>query len=94
MLLSFVYDYLQPIQADGGGAQTIRREAGCRHALCDDPVHETVATIPAPYLKMDGHAVSAFAVRKLDEVIRQFIALAGFGSGLTWAGRLSRWPYP
>lgn len=150
--------------ADGSGAQAICREAGCRRALCDDPVHETVATGPVPYLKMDGHAVFTFAVRKLDEVVRQLctqvsiepdaldlifahqanlrildavarrmklpmdkfylnlkevgntssasiplcldeaaragvlkdglrIAMAGFGSGLTWAGVLSRWPY-
>jgi len=150
--------------SDGSGALAIRREAGCRHVLCNDPVHETVATAPVPYLKMDGHAVFTFAVRKLDEVVRQLcarasvepaaldlifahqanyrildavarrmklpmdkfylnlkeigntssasiplcldkavrdgvlkddlrIALAGFGSGLTWAGALSRWPY-
>jgi len=150
--------------ADGSGAQAIVREAGCRHARCDDPVHETVATMQVPYLKMDGHAVFSFAVRKLDEVIRLLcarasvetaaldlifahqanfrildavarrmklpmekfymnlkeigntssasipiclakamrdgvlksglrIALAGFGSGLTWAGMLARWPY-
>lgn len=57
--------------SDGRGAQTICREAGCRRALCDDPVHEMVATSPVPYLKMDGHSVFTFAVRKLDEVIRQ-----------------------
>jgi len=150
--------------ADGSGAQAIIREAGCRHALCDDPVHETVATMPVPYLKMNGHAVFSFAVRKLDEVIRLLccrasaatssldlifahqanfrildavsrrmrlpiakfylnlkeigntssasiplcldkavrdgvlapglrVAMAGFGSGLTWAGMLSCWPY-
>ena len=150
--------------SDGSGAEAIFREAGCRRALCDDPVHETVATMPVPYLKMDGHAVFSFAVRKLDEVVRSLcarasvgldaldlifahqanfrildavarrmklpmdkfylnlkdvgntssasiplcldkavrdgtlrqgmrIAMAGFGSGLTWAGVLSRWPY-
>lgn len=150
--------------ADGSGAQAIVREAGCRCALCPDPIHETVKTMPVPYLKMDGHAVFAFAVRKLDEVIRELcrkasvepgtldmvfahqanfrildavarrmklpmekfylnlrhvgntssasipicldkavrdgvlksgmrIAMAGFGSGLTWAGALSQWPY-
>jgi len=150
--------------SDGSGAQAIVRDAGCRHARCDDPVHETVATMPVPYLKMDGHAVFSFAVRKLDEVIRMLcchasvktsaldlifahqanfrildavarrmklpidkfylnlkeigntssasiplcldkavrdgvlrpglrIAMAGFGSGLTWAGALSCWPY-
>ena len=142
----------------------IYRDAGCRRSLCTDPVHETVATASVPYLKMDGHAVFTFAVRKLDEVLRQLcdraavcpsdldlifahqanfrildavarrmklsmdrfyvnlkevsntssasipicldkavrdgvlkdgkrVALAGFGSGLTWAGVLSRWPY-
>ena len=150
--------------SDGSGAQTICREAGCRRPLCDDPVHETVGMSPVPYLKMDGHAVFTFAVRKLDEVVRQLcarvsvepaaldlivahqanlrileavarrmklpldkfylnlkeigntssasiplcidkavregalrsgmrIAMAGFGSGLTWAGVLSCWPY-
>jgi len=150
--------------ADGTGARAIVREAGCRRPLCEDPVHETVETAAVPYLKMDGHAVFAFAVRKLDEVIRALcanagvsadtldlvfahqanfrildavarrmqmpidkfylnlrhvgntssasiplcldmavrenvlrdgmrIALAGFGSGLTWAGALMQWPY-
>lgn len=60
--------------SDGSGALAIHREAGCRLALCDDPVHETVATAPVPYLKMDGHAVFTFAVRKLDEVVRQLCA--------------------
>ena len=60
--------------SDGSGAQAIHREAGCRRSLCDDPVHETVATAPVPYLKMDGHAVFTFAVRKLDEVVRQLCA--------------------
>lgn len=150
--------------SDGSGALMIYRDAGCRRPLCTDPVHETVATASVPYLKMDGHAVFTFAVRKLDEVLRQLcdraavcpsdldlifahqanfrildavarrmklsmdrfyvnlkevgntssasipicldkavrdvvlkdgkrVALAGFGSGLTWAGVLSRWPY-
>ena len=60
--------------ADGSGARMIHREAGCRLALCDDPVHETVSTVSVPYLKMDGHAVFTFAVRKLDEVVRQLCA--------------------
>ena len=150
--------------SDGRGAKAIMREAGCREMLCEDPVHETVETMAVPYLKMDGHEVFAFAVRKLEEVIRNLcaqatisvdsidkvfahqanlrildsvarrmklpiekfylnlktvgntssasiplcldaavragdlkdgmmIALAGFGSGLTWAGKLARWPY-
>ena len=150
--------------ADGSGALQIEREAGSRHALCDDPVLETIREMPVPYLKMDGHAVFAFAVRKLDEVLRELcgkasvdlasvgkifahqaniriieavarrmklpmekfylhlrqdgntssasiplcldkavreetlkpgyrIAMAGFGSGLTWAGALVHWPY-
>jgi len=150
--------------ADGNGAQVIMREAGSRRPLCADPVHEKAETMAVPYLKMDGHAVFAFAVRKLDEVIRALcekaavspesldlvfahqanfrildavarrmklpmekfylnlkhvgntssasiplsldkavregalnenmrIALAGFGSGLTWAGALAQWPY-
>lgn len=150
--------------ADGKGAQAIFREAGSRKPLNDDPVHETTGTMAVPYLKMDGHAVFAFAVRKLEEVIRNLceqsgvtvdslvrifahqanyrildsvarrmqlpiekfylnlkdvgntssasiplcldgairsgelengmtIALAGFGSGLTWAGMLLQWPY-
>jgi len=149
--------------ADGNGARVIMREAGNRRQLCADPVHETVGTMAVPYLKMDGHAVFSFAVRKLDEVIRALcekaaiapealdlvfahqanfrildavarrmklpmekfylnlkhvgntssasiplcldravregalkdgmrIALAGFGSGLTWAGALAQWP--
>lgn len=150
--------------ADGGGAAYIVREAGVRRQRGDDPVHTTARTADVPYLKMDGHAVFAFAVRKLDEVVRQLcakagvgtdaldlvfahqanfrildavarrmklpiekfyldlkevgntssasiplcldkavregtltdgmrIALAGFGSGLTWAGMLGTWPY-
>lgn len=160
---------VQPISAsvlgaDGGGAQAICRESGSRRALCDDPVHETVLTMSVPYLKMDGHAVFMFAVRKLAEVVRELcdqvsvapdaldlifahqanfrildavarrmklpmekfylnlrevgntssasiplcldkavrdgvlkdgrrVAMAGFGSGLTWAGKLVQWPY-
>ena len=57
--------------SDGSGALMIYRDAGCRRPLCADPVHETVATASVPYLKMDGHAVFTFAVRKLDEVLRQ-----------------------
>lgn len=150
--------------ADGGGAAFIARTGGARRPLCDDPVRETVRTMDVPYLKMDGHSVFAFAVRKLDEVIRRLcaqaavepsvldlvfahqanfrildavarrmklpmekfylnlksvgntssasiplcldkalregalkegmrVALAGFGSGLTWAGALAQWPY-
>lgn len=150
--------------ADGSGAQAIVRDSGNRRPLCADPVHETVATMPVPYLRMDGHEVFAFAVRKLDEVVQALcaragvglasvdrifahqanirileavarrmklplekfyinlrnigntssasipicldqalgegelregmrIALAGFGSGLTWAGELMAWPY-
>lgn len=150
--------------ADGTGATMILREAGCRRPLCADPVGETVATQPVPYLRMDGHAVFSFAVRKLAEVVERLcgqvgttpaaldliiphqanlriidavarrmnlppdrffinlrevgntssasipicladavrtgavrngmrVALAGFGSGLTWAGLLTRWPY-
>jgi len=149
--------------ADGSGYRAIIREAGSRRALCADPVHETVRTAPVAYLKMDGHAVFAFAVRKLEEVIRELcvrasvepasidlvfahqanfriidavarrmklplskfylnlehvgntssasipicldaavregvlrsgmrVAMAGFGSGLTWAGNLAQWP--
>lgn len=150
--------------ADGTGAKAIYREAGCRHPLCADPIRGSVKSMEVPYLKMDGHAVFAFAVRKLDEVIRTLcdkvgilpgaldlviphqanlriiesvarrmklpmsrfyvnlqnvgntssasipicldeavrsgvlksgmtVAMAGFGSGLTWAGSLARWPY-
>jgi len=150
--------------ADGSGYRVIVREAGCRRSLCVDPVRETVGTMAVPYLKMDGHTVFAFAVRKLDEVIRELcvragvapasldlvfahqanfrildavarrmklplakfylnlkhvgntssasiplcldkavregvlksgmrMAMAGFGSGLTWAGQLGQWPY-
>jgi len=150
--------------ADGRGARAIHREAGYRYPLCADPVHETAKSTEVNYLKMDGHAVFAFAVRKLDEIIRMLcakagmspdsldlviphqanlriieavarrmglpqsrfyvnlrdvgntssasiplcldqavrdgvleagmaLAMAGFGSGLTWAGALSIWPY-
>jgi len=150
--------------SDGKGARAIVREAGCRHPLCADPVHQKVESVDMPYLQMDGHAVFSFAVRKLGEVISTLcrqaevtpesldivfahqanfriieavarrmklplekfflnlrhvgntssasipiclddavregrlrkgmrIALAGFGSGLTWAGALSEWPY-
>lgn len=150
--------------ADGLGAATIVREGGFRRPLTDDPVHTSATTMDVPYLKMDGHAVFTFAVRKLEEVINalcaaggvtpgsldiifphqanyrilesvarrmklpmekfylhletvgntssasiplcldkavregtlragQRIALAGFGSGLTWAGALVAWPY-
>lgn len=150
--------------SDGSGFKAIVRDAGCRRPLCADPVSETVAMAEVPYLKMDGHEVFAFAVRKLDEVVRSLcsqaeitpesldkvfahqanlriieavarrmklpmdkfylnlrhvgntssasvplcldkalrngelrdgmrIAMAGFGSGLTWAGMLARWPF-
>jgi len=150
--------------ADGLGAATIVREGGFRRPLTDDPVHTSATTMDVPYLKMDGHAVFTFAVRKLEEVINALcaaggvtpgsldiifphqanyrilesvarrmklpmekfylhletvgntssasiplcldkavregtlkrgmrLALAGFGSGLTWAGILAEWPY-
>ena len=150
--------------ADGAGYAYIVKEGGARKGWTADPVHDFTDTIPTPYLGMDGHAVFTFAVRKLDEVIRQVcgmgemdpakldrifahqanfriieavarrmklpleqfylyledvgntssasiplcldkavregdlkdgmkIALAGFGSGLTWAGTLMQWPY-
>ena len=56
--------------ADGTGSEFIRREGGARQALCADPVKETVPTMKAPYIAMDGHAVFTFAVRKLDVVLR------------------------
>jgi len=56
--------------ADGRGAGVIVRDAGSRRPLCEDPIHGTVASMEVPFLKMDGHAVFAFAVRKLGEVIR------------------------
>lgn len=150
--------------SDGSGALKIYREAGCRRQLGADPVHETLHETAYPYLKMDGHGVFTFAVRKLDEVVSALcmkvamapesldwifphqanlriidavarrmglpldkfymhlktigntssasiplcldhavrkdalkagmrIAMAGFGSGLTWAGALAQWPY-
>lgn len=150
--------------ADGRGYAYIIKEGGARKGWTPDPVHDFTDTIPTPYLGMDGHAVFTFAVRKLDEVIRQVcrdggmepaaldrifahqanyriiesvarrmklpielfylylsdvgntssasiplcldkalrdgdlkpgmkIAMAGFGSGLTWAGTIMQWPY-
>lgn len=60
--------------ADGNGAPLIVRECGCGHPFSDDPVHATSETVPMSYLKMDGHAVFTFAVRKLDEVVRALCA--------------------
>jgi len=150
--------------ADGNGSDYITREGGAHRPLCADFLRETVTKMDVPYLHMDGHAVYAFAVRKLDEVVRTLctqvtvapesldlvfahqancrileavarrmslplakfylnlrdvgntssasiplcldkavregtlkrgmrLALAGFGSGLTWAGILAEWPY-
>lgn len=150
--------------ADGSGSSYIVKESAGKSARTSDPVHEFVDTENVQYLTMDGHAVFAFAVRKLDEVVRQLcanagiepesldwifahqanmriieatarrlklplekfymflstvgntssasiplcldkavregtlkpgtrLALAGFGSGLTWAGALMEWPY-
>lgn len=56
--------------ADGNGAEYIAREGGAHRPLCADPMRETVARMDVPYLRMDGHAVYAFAVRKMDEVTR------------------------
>ncbi len=63
--------------ADGTGADFIRHEGGSRQPLCPDPIKETVLTIPAPYISMDGHAVFTFAVRKLDVVLRALCTRAG-----------------
>ena len=150
--------------SDGAGYNYIIKEGGSRKSWTPDPVHDFTDTVPTPYLDMDGHAVFTFAVRKLDEVVKELcakasisiesldyifahqanlriidavarrmkqpmerfylnlaeigntssasiplcldkavregtlkdgmrIALAGFGSGLTWAGALMKWPY-
>ena len=150
--------------ADGNGSDFIAREGGAHRPLSVDFLRETVRKMDVPYLRMDGHAVYAFAVRKLSEVVRALceqvpipaekldlviphqansrileavarrmsfplekfyinlrhigntssasiplcldtavregtlktgmrLALAGFGSGLTWAGMLAEWPY-
>lgn len=150
--------------ADGNGSGFITREGSAHKPLSEDFLHVTVPKMDVPYLQMDGHAVYAFAVRKLAEVISSLcaqvpippesldlifphqansrileavarrvslppekfylnlkhvgntssasipicldkavqdgtlkegmrLALAGFGSGLTWAGLLAEWPY-
>jgi len=150
--------------ADGNGSGFISRGGGAHRPLAGDILQETVKRMDVPYLQMDGHAVYAFAVRKLDEVVRALcaqvtvspesldlvfahqanyrileavarrmslplekfylnlrdvgntssasiplcldkavregtlkagmrLAMAGFGSGLTWAGLLAEWPY-
>ncbi len=62
--------------ADGSGGEFIQRDGGSRKPLCPDPVHETVKTMDVPYLRMDGHAVFTFAVRKLDVVVRELCTRA------------------
>ena len=150
--------------ADGNGSDFILRGGGAHKPLSIDFLRETVTRMNVPYLQMDGHAVYAFAVRKLAEVVSALckqvpissealdliiphqanyrileavarrmafphekfyihlkdvgntssasiplcldkavregtlrpgmrLALAGFGSGLTWAGLLAEWPY-
>ena len=150
--------------ADGNGSDFISRGGGAHKPLSIDFLRETVTRMNVPYLQMDGHAVYAFAVRKLAEVVSALckqvpissealdliiphqanyrileavarrmafplekfyihlkdvgntssasiplcldkavregtlttgmrLALAGFGSGLTWAGLLAEWPY-
>lgn len=150
--------------ADGTGASLIHRDCGNRRPLSGDPVHQAADKMDVAYLRMDGHAVFTFAVRKLAEILGTLcretslepsaldmvfahqanirildavarrmkltmekfytnlktvgntssasiplcldqaaregvlkdgmkLVLAGFGSGLTWAGSLVEWPY-
>lgn len=55
--------------ADGNGSSFISREGGSHRPLSADFLRETVKRMDVPYLRMDGHAVYAFAVRKLAEVV-------------------------
>ena len=55
--------------ADGNGASFISREGGSHRPLSADFLRETVKKMDVPYLRMDGHAVYAFAVRKLAEIV-------------------------
>lgn len=55
--------------ADGNGSDFILREGGAHRPLSADFLRETVTKMNVPYLRMDGHAVYAFAVRKLAEVV-------------------------
>ena len=55
--------------ADGNGSSFISREGGSHKPLSADFLRETVKRMDVPYLRMDGHAVYAFAVRKLAEVV-------------------------
>lgn len=55
--------------ADGGGSDFIAREGGARKPLSANLLQETVTRMDVPYLQMDGHAVYAFAARKLSEVV-------------------------
>lgn len=55
--------------ADGNGSSFISREGGSHKPLSADFLRETVRKMDVPYLRMDGHAVYAFAVRKLAEVV-------------------------
>lgn len=60
--------------ADGNGSDFITREGGAHKPLSEDFLHVTVSKMDVPYLQMDGHAVYAFAVRKLAEVINSLCA--------------------
>lgn len=55
--------------ADGNGSDFIVRGGGAHKPLSANFLQETVASMDVPYLRMDGHAVYAFAVRKLAEVV-------------------------
>ena len=56
--------------ANGNGSDLIVREGGAHRPLSVDFLRETATKMDVPYLRMDGHAVYAFAVRKLTEVVQ------------------------
>ena len=62
------------VKISGTGAYLIFREGGARKPLCEDFLHPTASQTDVPYLQMDGHAVYAFAVRKLAEVVNGLCA--------------------
>ena len=68
--------YHSMIGADGTGAQAITHDGGYRVAPPEVPMGEK-ATVPVPYMTMNGRVVFNFAVKKLGEIVTTLTERAG-----------------
>ncbi len=64
------------IGSDGSGAGVLTLGGGHRTPLAPDVVQETVRQMDVAYMTMQGRAVFNFAVKKLDEIVRELCGMA------------------